>query len=510
MEYDIARLTFLDDPMTYQADADEICAHVPGSVSSEGELVAILRESLGFPEYCAISWWNTLEEVLRYWNDWSTAPRRVVILHDNLPFVQSSKDGWFSLQIYLQILIQSITLLQEKNATEIDPMRQRELVAIFPSLMSEELQAILTHPPAWRVAIGFYNYDIDSAFDPSILVVLEYLNKLDGLTAEICTLSRKDVGYITVHYHRSSKTYAVDYQSPDNAIWMAASIEENSSLPSAIPLTLASQILETFFTSSQRSSSVHWSVVDQFKLEAAYERSYFHNAEEACLKLKGGMTRSIIADGVYDAIGNREPAFSLEYWQSVLALSDAPLSQRLAALCIVGLSDLPNASALLRPFLHSSIKQERWVGARFLGVQQDEQALPILLSMLTDELPLQKSEGEAVYDAWYDSWRIYAPQLLRKWPTPEINERLRQSLALWVQAEPSFDPEFDVWLGYEKAVCYELGYQGDLSALAGLPLEGEHRKELTVQIERGYKVKQLHMTPDEEYRYLRYREMPKR
>ncbi len=511
MVYDIAHLTFLNNPLTYQAGADEVCVHIPANVSSEEELITILRESLGFPEYCAISWWNTLEEVLRDWSDWSTTPRRVVILHSDLPLVRSGKNEWFSLQGYLQVLIRSITLLQEKNAAGIGPTGQRELVAIFPSQRSEELQTVLTHPPAWRITIGFQNYDVGSIFDPSWSSILQYLNNLDGLTAEICTLSREDLGYMTVHYQKGIQAYTVDYRSLDNEVWMMASTEEHPSVSPIVSFALAADILEIFFTSDQRSSSVHWSIIpleDQFEMEVTRERSYYRSDEEARLELNGSMARSTMAEGVYEAVTNGEAAFSLEYWQGVLAQPNVLLSQRLTALCIIGFSALPEAPTLLRPFLYSQVKQERWVSARFCGMWGDEEALPVLLSMLTDELPLQKDEGEGVYDAWYDNWRVYAPQLLRKWQTPEIGEHLRQSLTLWVQAESSFDPEFDVWLGYEKAVCYELGYRGDLSTLAVLPLEGEHKKELLFQMEQGYKVKHKQMTDREEYLFLRYHTEP--
>src|SRR5207302_1344501 len=160
---------------------------------------------------------------------------------------------------------------------------------------------------------------------------------------------------------------------------------------------------------------------------------------------------STIGEGIQEAVHGEAHAFSLQYWQDVLAQPDVPLSRRLAALCVVGFSDLPEAPALLRPFLHSPVKQERWVSARFLGMWQDEESLPILLSMLTDELPMTAQESN---NYWYESWRWYAPRLLRKWQTPEVGTQLRNSLAVWSQAESQFDPDIDIWKLHEEKVCY--------------------------------------------------------
>ena len=92
MDADINRLMFLDDPTMYQAQADEVCAYVPAGLSTAEDLIDILKEGLGLPEYCGHNW-NALSDVLRYWGDWRTTPRRVVILHNDLPFLHMGKNG---------------------------------------------------------------------------------------------------------------------------------------------------------------------------------------------------------------------------------------------------------------------------------------------------------------------------------------------------------------------------------------------------------------------------------
>jgi hypothetical protein len=288
---------------------------------------------------------------------------------------------------------------------------------------------------------------------------------------------------------------------------MLASQKDHSQGPSSgVSFELASHILETFFLHGERSSSVHWSILsfqDHNKLEDAYKLWYYRNEEEILLESTSGMAIDTIRQGLEQAGYNKEPAFSLKYWQEILIQPDALLLNRLTALCIIGFSMLPEATELLRPFLHSPVKQERWASARFLGMQQDEEALPILLSMLTDELPITgHKSGPGLDDYWYDYWRFYALRLLRKWQNPEVEKRLRESLAVWLQAEPQFDQDIATWRDYEQKLCYELGYRADLTALDNLSLEEERRQELLLQMERGYKVMRKNMTSQEEYEYL--------
>jgi hypothetical protein len=510
MDYDITRLTFLADPMAYQAQTDEVCARVPAGISSAEELIGVLKESLGLPAYCDD--WNVLYDVLRDWSVWRTTPQRVVVIHTDIPCLRSSRLWWVHLQSYLHTLIDSIAFLQEKNAAETNPLKHRELVVIFPAQAFEEIQAVLTHPPAWFATLGFPEYNLATELEPSWPTVLQYLKHLDGLIAEICTLSREDVGMMTVQYNKHADAYYLGYSAPNSRTEMVASLEEDLSVeedPSTfrgISFALLSQILETFFTSGQRLSTVHWPILRR-NTEMIRRHWYDRNDEEALLDLDGAMKYDTLVPGVQEAVSSGEAAFSLQYWQGVLAQTDAPLSRRLTAICIIGLSGLPEASALLRPFLHSPEKQERWVSARFCGMWGDEEALPILLSMLIDELPFSELKANHY---WYEGWRGYAPKLLRKWTTPEVGERLHNSLAVWVQAEPQFDQDIEIWKSYEERACYELGYREDFAALTDLSLESEHKQELMVQMERGAKVKRLHMTAQEEYKYRVYRIEPKR
>ncbi len=513
MEYDLTFLTFMDDPSTYQTHADEICVRVPVNSSSAEELINFLKGNLAVPAYCGNSW-GALHDVLRYWGDWQTVPPgRVVLLHNGMPISQSERLGWLDLKIYLEILIDSIKVIQERNAADTTATNPKELLAIFPTQVYEELQAVLAHRPPWYATLGFTEDQyLTTEFEPEWSTILHYLQHLDGLTAEACTLSRQDLGMMTVQYNKHVDAYYLGYRAPDSNGEMIASlaetpsVEEDPSMFQGLSFALTSQVVETFFTTGERSPKVHWTTLSR-NTEMLRRRWYERNDEEALLELDGSMKYETLLPGMQEAVFSGKPAFSLQYWQHVLIQPDAPLSQHLTALCIIGLSDLPEAPTLLRPFLHSQVKQERWVSARFCGMWGDEEALPILLSMLTDELPLVAQQAN---EYWYEGWRGYAPRLLRKWQTEEVGEQLRNSLALWLQTEPQFDQDIDIWKMYEEKVSYELGYREDFAALTNVHLRGEQRQELIAQMERGYKVKRLHMTSEEEYRYLRYRTEPER
>ena len=511
MKADFTRLTFLANPLAYEAQTGEVCVRVPTGISSAEQLLAILQEGLGLPAYCDN--WNVLYDLLRDWSQWNSPPQRVVLLHTDVPLLRSGKLWQIDLQSYLEILIDSISDLQAKKTDGADPSKHRELVVVFPEQAYDDLYAVVTRPPDWELTIGFLDYDALNIveIDPPRSLVLQDLGYLDGLTAEVCTLRREDFGTITVQYNRHQAAYYVAYTSTDRKEDLVASSEEIPAKPPLVSFDLASQILETFFADGQRSSAVHWSVLsltDYRELEGMRERWCYRSDEEALLEIDAGhIARATIGEGIREAFYQGDMPFALHYWQQILARPEAPISQRLAAMCLVGRSGLPEALDLLRPFLDSPVKQERWVSAVCCGLLGDEEVLPLLLSMLTDELPVAAQQAN---EYWYEAWRWYVPRLLRKWSSPEVGEQLRKSLAVWLQAEPQFDHEIDIWKRYEALACYELGYREDVASLADLTLETEHRQVLMTYVERGYTVKKLQMTSQEEYMYQRYRLLPAR
>ncbi len=506
MKYDVTKLTFLPDPLIYQPGPDEVCAFVPAHVASEEELIAILKDQLGLPWYCGLGW-SSLHEVLRHWSDWQTTPMRATIIHHDLPLVHESTNGWLGLKNYIEVLIDSMQYLQAAYAQVTEESERHELVPIFPSYTQNEIHAVLTHPPVWQFNVGFLKEeDLSRTFDPTWEQVHEFLKALDGLTCEVCLLFREDVGWMKVQYIKPMNAYLLDYDSADRKRTVVASAQESVHLPPVVSLIQATRLLKTFFTTGQLSGEVHWVVLsgeDARTLIRMRKEWYYRTDNERLLEINLDIPRSTIQQGVFELAPHTDGnPFSLAYWQALLTQQEVVLPLRLAAMCVIGLSDLPDALTLLHPFLGSPIKQERWVSVRFLAPSQHAGVLSILLSMLTDEMPFTMTKAADEY-GWYDRWRDYAPHLLRAWPQEEITEQMQQALALWVRSEPLLDTEFDVVESYEKTLCYELGYRGVQSPLQDLPLEGKHLQELKKAFEQGETVRKKKMTVREEYVYRR-------
>jgi|GEM_PF-2612090 hypothetical protein len=92
----------------------------------------------------------------------------------------------------------------------------------------------------------------------------------------------------------------------------------------------------------------------------------------------------------------------------------------------------PALKEVLLPFLESQVPMERWAAALCLGKLQEAQALPHLLTMLTEFLPPQEQYMAAprqhLVVTQYDLWRTYIPGLLATWHVSSLLPSLRQAL----------------------------------------------------------------------------------
>lgn len=135
MEDDLIHLTFVDDPLAYQAQADEICVRIPANVSPE-DLINILTTNLGLPAHGGTNWY-ALRDALCYWDNWKTTPQSVALVHTDVPFEQSSERLWYiDLEGYVGALSESIAVLEARNSRTTDPLKQRKLVALFTVISS--------------------------------------------------------------------------------------------------------------------------------------------------------------------------------------------------------------------------------------------------------------------------------------------------------------------------------------------------------------------------------------
>ena len=489
MKYDITLLTFLPDPTTSQAGPNSLSASIPVGITRTEELFASLNEQLHFPTYFGENW-DSLHEMLRSWANWTDA-QRVVIVHQDLPLLEKTANGWFWLKIYLETVMDSIAFMQKNS--------EKELVAIFPSDTYEALYGVLIHPPVWEMQFGFREQYVRGIINASWPEIMRYLEYLDGLTAEICTIFREDIGTMTVQYLRKTEEYYVEYNAQNPRLSCMASPSSDTSFPAGFSFSQARQIMEEFFMSGHCSASIQWLTLETYydPGETLEHLSYL-NDEEEFIEGRESTIRETIIQGILQAPLDRGNAFS-DSWKNVLLDQNMPISQRVTALCVIGSSPLPEKAAFFLPFFESTAKKERWVSAVFLGMMGNERVIPMLLSMLTDELPILVKESWSQQEHWYEDWRPSAPRLLRKWQTAEVLAGLQHALAQWIQAEPFFDPDYGLWRAYEAELCYELGYRGDLATCTTLTLEEEHRQMLMIDAARGYLTAKKHLSLHEEY-----------
>lgn len=91
---------------------------IPAGLLRKRELLTVLARALDFPGY--FGWnWDALEECLTNLA-WTEEPRRIVLIHEGLPF----QPDWENRAIYLGIL---------KGAVAVwGPNAEHELIAVFP------------------------------------------------------------------------------------------------------------------------------------------------------------------------------------------------------------------------------------------------------------------------------------------------------------------------------------------------------------------------------------------
>lgn len=491
MKEDMTLLTFRSDLPEIQRDVNNVVAVIPLGITKEEELFQSLDEQLPFPAYFGRNW-NSLDEVLSFWMEQSET-QRVVIIHQDLPFVGQTELGWYWLKIYLKILIRNIAWVQKHS--------EKELVVIFPLETADAVFDVLTHLPVWELEIGFREQSINVLLDPSWPEIVRYLERLNGLTAEICTIFREDVGAMTVLYLKKTEKYYVEYHPQNSRESSMAVPLADTSFPAGLPFSTVQQIIEEFFTTSQCPSSTRWFALSNEtyhqRAETLEYLSYL-NDEEVFVEGKEKPIRGTIIQGMLNSPLDTETIFP-EYWKRVLSDQNTSVSQRITALCVIGFSHLPENSAFFLPFLESSVKKENWVSAVFLGMTGNELVIPTLINMLTDELPILVKKSWSEQDNWYENWRSLIPRLLRKWQTLEVLASLQNALAQWLQMEHLFDQAFDFWQEYEGELCYELGYRADFSQFTKLTIEEDRRYMLMVDATRGYLTASRKMTLYEEY-----------
>lgn len=102
---------------------------IPSGLLRKRDLFSVLSQGLNFPGY--FGWnWDALEECLRDLS-WIEQPRRILLIHEGLPF----QPDWENRATYLSILKDAIATW--------GPNQPHELIAIFPTRCRDEILAAL-------------------------------------------------------------------------------------------------------------------------------------------------------------------------------------------------------------------------------------------------------------------------------------------------------------------------------------------------------------------------------
>jgi hypothetical protein len=143
----------------------------------------------------------------------------------------------------------------------------------------------------------------------------------------------------------------------------------------------------------------------------------------------------------------------------------------------------------LSPYLQSPLAKQRWSSALLLGEMGEEQAVPVLCTMLTEFLPTQDvtwPSGDRVMQDWFELRRSSAIVTLHSWRQPLVTIAMRYALEQLIQAEPY--SLFDTQQSHssEDLLAYELGYRGAFGALAGLHINSLRQRLALVAMVVGF------------------------
>ncbi len=151
-------------------------------------------------------------------------------------------------------------------------------------------------------------------------------------------------------------------------------------------------------------------------------------------------------------------------------LAQGNQDEKVLAILMLGYSPQPDAQEMVIPFLQSSDPLERWASALSLGSQQDERAMPVLLTLFDEFLPprmhpLEREGGR------YHFWRMNVAALLGEWNKPAFASVLRAALEKsWRFEQADTSDRKQVWFPYQDELVYALGQLRVFGALTGFSL----------------------------------------
>lgn len=120
----LAGIQFVADPADVNV-SDARVVRIPAGLLRKRDLLAVLARRLDFPGY--FGWnWDALEECLRDLA-WIEHPRRILLIHEGLPF----QPDWNNRATYLSIVKAAVA--------NRGPDQPHELIAVFPARCRDEV-----------------------------------------------------------------------------------------------------------------------------------------------------------------------------------------------------------------------------------------------------------------------------------------------------------------------------------------------------------------------------------
>lgn len=177
------------------------------------------------------------------------------------------------------------------------------------------------------------------------------------------------------------------------------------------------------------------------------------------------------------------------------ALRQAEWEEKLIAIFALGSLNPPDVQEMLAPLLQSAVRIERWASAIALGRLHDEQALPVLRTILQYEALLPIMEDLTDESMCYIGYRDIIVSLLANWgdsgSIPILHAALKAAWGweLQVLANPPSYAKFNLvpfWQTYQYTLAYALGQLGVYGGLTDIPFSDSRRRILMIYMALGH------------------------
>ncbi len=155
------------------------------------------------------------------------------------------------------------------------------------------------------------------------------------------------------------------------------------------------------------------------------------------------------------------------------ALQEGEDEDKVLAIFALGYEPAAWTREYLLPCLQSKQPMERWASALGLGKMGEQQALPVLLHMLTEFFPPTERPAYEGDGLWlYNGWRVQVIRLLREWTQPEVMPALLDALQAYWRLEQAIPEKVVIarryWRRCQESVMYTLGWLGRFDVLPAM------------------------------------------